>query len=130
MADRFHINWAYQEEEVALDGAYMWAKDYDALAAKLATADGYALLLVNSLARRFPAVTGWQPLPDLMGKLTQIDNMTCKLRDGFGEETRCPMYWGSHDKMCLLAVGHDGEHVFPAEASKIMTSSDWGEKHG
>jgi hypothetical protein len=42
------------------------------------TANEYALNIVTSLARRFPAVDGWQPLPDLFGKLTQIDNMTTK----------------------------------------------------
>jgi hypothetical protein len=60
---------------------------YDALAAQLATADGYALLLVDSLARRFPAVEGFRPLPDLLGKLTQIDNMTAKLPEGFGQHS-------------------------------------------
>lgn len=47
----------------------------------------YAFSLVQSLAARFPAVPGFRPLPDLMGKLTQIDNMTAKLREGFGAGT-------------------------------------------
>lgn len=47
----------------------------------------YALTLVKSLAKRFPAVPTWQPLDDLMGKLTQIDNMTAKLADGYGRNT-------------------------------------------
>ena len=44
----------------------------------------YALELVLSLARRFPAVEGFKPYPDLYGKLSQIDNMTCRLPLGFG----------------------------------------------
>jgi hypothetical protein len=47
----------------------------------------YALMLVKSLAKRFPAVPTWQPLDDLLGKLTQIDNMTAKLANGYGHET-------------------------------------------
>lgn len=44
----------------------------------------YALRLCLSLASRFPAVEGFHPFSDLYGKLSQIDNMTCKLPLGFG----------------------------------------------
>jgi hypothetical protein len=50
-------------------------------------ANEYALRLVLSLAARFPAVEGFQALPDLYGRLSQIDNMTCKLPLGFGDDT-------------------------------------------
>jgi hypothetical protein len=46
-------------------------------------ANEYALNIVTSLARRYPVVDGFQPLPDLLGKLTQIDNMTARLPDGY-----------------------------------------------
>lgn len=51
----------------------------------------YALTLVLSLARRFPAVDGFQPMPDLYGKLSQIDNMTARLPDGFGLQNSAPI---------------------------------------
>ena len=47
-------------------------------------ANEYALRLVLSLASRFPATEGFQALPDLYGRLSQIDNMTCRLPLGFG----------------------------------------------
>ena len=47
-------------------------------------ANEYALTLVTALARKYPAVEGFKPFDDLLGKLTQIDNMTCKLREGYG----------------------------------------------
>ena len=47
----------------------------------------YALRLCLSLASRFPAVEGFHPFPDLYGKLSQIDNMTCKLPLGFGSQS-------------------------------------------
>jgi hypothetical protein len=47
-------------------------------------ANEYALRLVLSLAARFPATEGFQALPDLYGRLSQIDNMTCRLPLGFG----------------------------------------------
>lgn len=53
-------------------------------AARYRNCNRYALSIVKSLAKRFPAVPTWQPLDDLMGKLTQIDNMTAKLREGYG----------------------------------------------
>ena len=53
-------------------------------AARYRICNRYAADLVNSLARRFPAVPTWQPLDDLLGKLTQIDNMTAKLPAGYG----------------------------------------------
>lgn len=41
----------------------------------------YARRLATSLAKRhWPENDGWQPLPDLLGVLTQIDNM-CTLMD-------------------------------------------------
>jgi hypothetical protein len=56
-------------------------------AARYRACNEYALRLVKSLAKRFPAVPTWQPLDDLLGKLTQIDNMTAKLADGYGRNT-------------------------------------------
>lgn len=42
----------------------------------------YARRLATSLANEhWPDNTGWEPLPDLMGVLTQIDNMTTLMRD-------------------------------------------------
>ena len=55
--------------------------------AELYRANEYALRLVLSLAARFPAVEGFQAFPDLYGRLSQIDNMTCKLPLGFGNDT-------------------------------------------
>ena len=49
-------------------------------------ANEYALRLVLSLASRFPAVEGFHALPDLYGRLSQIDNMTCRLPPGFGSD--------------------------------------------
>jgi len=41
---------------------------------------GYATRLAQALhAKHFPEVTQWRPLPDVLGLLTQIDNMTCGL---------------------------------------------------
>jgi hypothetical protein len=51
---------------------------------ELQRANEYALRLVLSLAARFPATEGFQALPDLYGRLSQIDNMTCRLPLGFG----------------------------------------------
>lgn len=36
-------------------------------------------LAVNLHREHYPEVTQWKPLPDLLGLLTQIDNMTCGL---------------------------------------------------
>ena len=36
-------------------------------------------LAINLHAKHYPEVTQWKPLPDLLGVLTQIDNMTCGL---------------------------------------------------
>ena len=42
----------------------------------------YAKRLAESLAREhWPENTGWEPLPDLLGVLTQLDNMTTLMRD-------------------------------------------------
>ena len=44
------------------------------------TALGYATRLAIALhAKHYPEVTQWKPMPDLMGVLTQIDNMTSGL---------------------------------------------------
>lgn len=59
------------------EGSFVFASDYDAC-------NRYALQLVTYLAERFPAVENWKPLPDLMGKLTQIDNMVARLHHGYG----------------------------------------------
>lgn len=55
-------------------------------AARYRNCNLYAESLVKSLAKRFPAVPTWQPLDDLMGKLTQIDNMTACLHEGYGSK--------------------------------------------
>ena len=55
------------------------------------TCNEYALRLVLSLASRFPAVEGFHAFPDLYGKLSQIDNMTCKLPLGFGSQGELAM---------------------------------------
>jgi hypothetical protein len=47
---------------------------------ELNRANEYALMLVTHLAKRFGAVPAWRPLPDLLGKLTQIDNLTAGMR--------------------------------------------------
>lgn len=52
---------------------------------ELQRANEYALRLVLSLAARFPATEGFHALPDLYGRLSQIDNMTCRLPLGFGK---------------------------------------------
>lgn len=42
----------------------------------------YAKRLAVSLREQhWPENTGWEPLPDLMGVLTQIDNMSTLMRD-------------------------------------------------
>ena len=51
---------------------------------ELQRANEYTLRLVLSLAARFPATEGFHALPDIYGRLSQIDNMTCKLPLGFG----------------------------------------------
>lgn len=60
------------------------------LQGQMASADAYALMLVTNLAKRYGAVPEWRPLPDLVGKLTQIDNITAGMVmrseiDGGGE---------------------------------------------
>lgn len=45
-------------------------------------------LAVNMHRKFYPEVTQWKPLPDLLGVITQIDNMSCGLvRAGAGEPT-------------------------------------------
>jgi hypothetical protein len=47
---------------------------------ELGLARGYALGLAGALHRKhFPEVTEWKALPDLLGLLTQIDNMSASL---------------------------------------------------
>lgn len=41
----------------------------------------YAKEICESMAKSYPAVPEWMPLSDLMGVLTQIDNMWCGFRD-------------------------------------------------
>lgn len=41
--------------------------------------------LTCALASRFPAVAGWQPLPDAFGMLSQMDNMIAAVPQGYGE---------------------------------------------
>lgn len=51
-----------------------------ALEAEVREAKQYALKLAWALHNKhFPAVSGWKPLDDLLGILTQIDNMTSAL---------------------------------------------------
>lgn len=46
------------------------------------TAYGYARRLAESLAsKHWPENVGWEPLPDLIGVLSQIDNMTTLMDD-------------------------------------------------
>ena len=48
---------------------------------RLEEATMYArMLAVNMHARNYPEVPQWRPLRELMGLLTQIDNMTAGLR--------------------------------------------------
>jgi len=50
------------------------------LAAERERSMGYATTLATDIhAKHFPEVTQWKPLPDTLGLLTQIDNMTCGL---------------------------------------------------
>jgi hypothetical protein len=51
------------------------------LGAELDRVTRYANQLVVALAKDYPAVEGWQPLPDAYGMLMQIDNMTVGNRD-------------------------------------------------
>lgn len=81
------IDLAYVPHRSLVEDNDRLRKQRDALTAELAAANDYALRLVKSLAQRFPAVEGFQPMPDLYGKLSQIDNMTCKLPHEFGAET-------------------------------------------
>jgi hypothetical protein len=70
----------------------------------------YALTLAEAIHRKhFPEVTQWKPLPDLLGLLTQIDNMTSGLvmpaarwpfpsgGEGCGGLTQCDMH---EDESC------------------------------
>lgn len=70
-------------EEMGAECAQDWQK-IERLLAEIQRANEYALRLVLSLASRFPATEGFRALPDLDGRLTQIDNMTCRLPLGFG----------------------------------------------
>lgn len=44
-------------------------------------ANRYALRLLETLVDKFGRPPGWQPLPDILGKLTQIDNVVSGLLD-------------------------------------------------
>jgi hypothetical protein len=61
-------------------------EEFEACNPELMRANEYALRIVLSLAARFPAVEGFHALPDLYGRLSQIDNMTCRLPLGFGND--------------------------------------------
>lgn len=53
----------------------------DALEAKLEEAYQYALHFADAFTmKHFPKNTGWKPFDDLLGLLTQIDNMTTVLQ--------------------------------------------------
>jgi hypothetical protein len=57
----------------------------EALTAERDAAVAYATRLAQSLVSQYyPGNTGWQPLPDLYGLLTQIDNATTGIAE-FGE---------------------------------------------
>ncbi|HXN96025.1 MAG TPA: hypothetical protein VN879_16085 [Candidatus Acidoferrales bacterium] len=70
-------------EEMGAECVNDWQK-IEHLRAEIQRANEYALRLVLTLAARFPAVEGFHALPDLDGRLSQIDNMTCRLPLGFG----------------------------------------------
>ena len=53
---------------------------FDELTNQLELAKALATLLACALQRKhYPEVTQWKPLPNLLGVLSQIDNMTCGL---------------------------------------------------
>lgn len=54
-----------------------WAMIMAIALGEVEQATRYANQLAMSLAGKFPAVDVWKPLDDLIGLLTQIDNMTC-----------------------------------------------------
>lgn len=62
--------WRARQKEV--EQAHRWAHD----------------LAVSMASRFYPEVTHWEPLPDLVGLLTQIDNMTTGL-----ERKQCVHKW-------------------------------------
>jgi len=49
-------------------------------------------LAVNMAKKFFPEVTQWKPLPDLLGVITQIDNMTCGLVRAPSEAAELPLF--------------------------------------
>ena len=60
--------------------------DYDALAARLASADIEATSLLMAMVQQWPDVhPDWKPLPDVAGKITQINNMVAGLRARLAE---------------------------------------------
>jgi hypothetical protein len=72
--------------EAIVDAVMPIAERWGAAQSRYDRANEYALNLVIALARKYPAVEGFKPFDDLLGKLTQIDNMTCKLPEGFGDD--------------------------------------------
>lgn len=59
----------------------------------------WATELAISMAKRFyPEVTQWKPLPDLLGVITQIDNMTTGLMRSKG----CGRITGLNGEACGL----------------------------
>ena len=45
----------------------------------------------------------WLALADVLERVEALEKRL---------NPRCPYYWGSHEKMCKLYQGHEGEHVF------------------
>ena len=76
--------------------------DVLALITELREARGYAERLARSLQEKhYPDGPKWEPLPDLLGLLTQIDNMTSALTriDAALEHATTPPPAGSDDRM-------------------------------
>jgi exonuclease VII small subunit len=69
------------EDWIHLPDSVVAATDYDALAARLASADREATVLVVAMADQFGAPDNWKPLPDAAGMITQISNMVAGLRE-------------------------------------------------
>ena len=69
--------------------------DNKRLTDEIEQARAYATRLAVSVgARCFPEVPEWRPLPDLLGVLTQLDNMTC----GMARAALSPVATGRDEK--------------------------------
>lgn len=77
---------------------------------------GYATRLAQALmAKHFPEATDWQPLPDLMGVLTQIDNLTTALN----RTPTPPSDESAREELALLLLNSDRAQAgYPAVASR------------